>query len=193
MKSINIYLKLKNTGKTIFRIQDIKTLTGIEKYEYLKIYINRMTKKNLIRPIINGVYYVADTPPTDFEIANNLCTPSYISLESALVYYGIINQVPYTITSVTAKKAKTYNVDGKEYSYNHIKPTLFYPDLSKRDILIASREKAIIDTIYLASFSGENINFDEWELSDVDINKLKTMANTIEITTFSNLFYSLFK
>ena len=46
MKSINIYLKLKNTGKTIFRIQDIKTLTGIEKYEYLKIYINRITKKS---------------------------------------------------------------------------------------------------------------------------------------------------
>ncbi len=193
MKSTDIYLKLKNTGKNIFKLQDIKTLTGVEKYEYLKIYINRMIKKGLIKTIKKGLYYLADSPPSDFEIANNLYIPSYISLETALVYYGIINQVPYTITSVTLKKANMYKFNAKEYSYSHLSQSLFYPDLQKNNILIASREKTIIDTIYLASFRGYDINFDEWDLSDIDMVKLKTIASTIEIKAFSNLFYSLFK
>jgi len=48
--------------------------------------------------------------PEPFLIANHLCGPSYVSLESALSYWGLIPERVYEITSVTLKSKKINSV-----------------------------------------------------------------------------------
>ena len=47
--------------------------------------------------------------PEPFLIANHLRGPSYVSLESALSYWGLIPERVYEITSVTLKSKKIGN------------------------------------------------------------------------------------
>ncbi len=65
------------------------------------------------------------------------------------------------------------NVNNIEYKFNKIKRALFYTGNENVKFNIASKEKAIIDSIYFASLRGNNLNYDEWDLSEVDIDELK--------------------
>lgn len=193
MKTIDAYFKLKELNKDIFTTQDIRNILNIEDDNYLIIFINRMIKKEFLISIKRGVYYLKDRIPSEFTIANYIYTPSYISLETALVYYGIINQVTYTVTSVSSKEAKTFFYDEKEYRYSNIKPSLFFTDNVFTKFNIASKEKSIIDTIYFAALRGSALNNDEWDLSDVDIAKLRILAADIDSNAFTSLFNHVIK
>ncbi len=86
-------------------------------------------------------------------IANHLYGPSYISLESALSFYGLIPEKVYTIRSVTAKRAKRFSTQLGNFEYRTI-PQDYYPIGIRQEIvnneyayLLASPEKAICDMI----------------------------------------------
>ncbi|MCL4392598.1 hypothetical protein M1145_00430 [Patescibacteria group bacterium] len=177
MKILDTYVKLKSSDKQIFTIQDIRNLIDINDNHYLLILINRMLKKGILVSIKRGIYYIKDNAPSNFSIANNLYSPSYISLDTALVYYGIVNQSPFTITSISTKKARTFIFNNIEYKYNKIKISLFYTGNENINFNIASKEKAIIDSIYFAALRGNNLNFDEWNLSEIDVDELKKIAS----------------
>lgn len=96
---------------------------------------------------------LSDAP---FYFANKIYSPSYISLESALSFYGMIPEGVINITSVTSRKTKSFqNVIGN-YFYRSVKPELMFgylveqSALSKKwHILLASPEKALLDFLYL--------------------------------------------
>lgn len=87
-------------------------------------------------------------------IANRIYKPSYISLQTALSFYGMIPEAVTDITSVsTLKTAEFINKFGT-YSYRTIKPELFFGfELKKmqdgRTIPFATPEKALLDLLYL--------------------------------------------
>jgi len=127
---------------------------------------------------------------TDFALyfANIIYKPSYISLHTALSFYGIIPEaIPY-ITSVTTLKTKTFSNEFGEYSYKNIKPELMFGyDLKDmeggRQIMFATPEKALIDLLYLYSFYNterelEELRFEESYMVDD--------FNTERLTEFSN-------
>ena len=95
--------------------------------------------------------------PEPFLIANHLRGPSYVSLESALSYWGLIPERVYEITSVTLKSKKIYTTSVGKFSYQFL-PSPYYsfgiksvPINSTQTILIASLEKAICDKLILTS------------------------------------------
>lgn len=57
--------------------------------------------------------------PDPFLIANHLWGPSYISLETALAYWGLIPERVFEISSVTTKPTKTYDTKAGRFSYFH--------------------------------------------------------------------------
>ena len=91
---------------------------------------------------------------TLFLIANELLSPSYISLETALSWYGVIPEGVYTITSVSTIRVIDYNTDISNFSYRKIKANAFFGDNLveiqglERKYRIASIEKAIVDYLY---------------------------------------------
>jgi hypothetical protein len=95
--------------------------------------------------------------PEPFLIANHLYGPSYVSLDSAMFYWGLIPERVYEITSVTTRISKRIETGNVIYSFTHL-PISYYPlgilsvSLSpNQTILMASPEKCLCDKIITTS------------------------------------------
>ena len=100
-------------------------------------------------------------------IANHLYAPSYISMLTALRYYGLIPEAVYTHQSMTVKHSRSFQTPIGNYDYKYIARDAF--SVGVRSIhkgeyafLIASPEKALCDLI--ANSSRVNLRF----LKDVE-------------------------
>ena len=102
MKTFELLSTLKNIKKPFFSLSDFEIITG-QKRESLKVAITRLCKKEIILRLSKGVFVLPENIEKIPEIANQLYFPSYLSFESALSRYGIISQIPYTITFATRK------------------------------------------------------------------------------------------
>lgn len=123
--------------------------------------ISELIKNGELISLRRGIYVPGpktDLPlPNSFLIANHLRGPSYVSLESALSFYGFIPERTYEISSVTVKPSKKYKTPVGRFGYQNL-PTPYYSYgirmvqlTHKQTALIASPEKAICDKIILTS------------------------------------------
>ena len=87
-------------------------------------------------------------------LANHLYGPSYVSLESALSFYGLIPERVYSMLSVCTKQYKQYNTPLGNFEYVKV-PENYFPTGINQEIinnsyafLIASPEKALCDKIF---------------------------------------------
>lgn len=161
---------LKSLPKTFFSLTDIKKFYK-GNLRSLPVLISRMIKKGILKRIIKG-YFTFDLNKVDFEeFACTYKKPSYISNEYALYHYGLIDQVPETITMVTLGKSQTLNTTGKIIEYSHINKNLFFGYEILGNILIASKEKALLDEIYLISLKKRSLNVKKEWLKEIDKTK----------------------
>lgn len=86
-------------------------------------------------------------------IANHLYAPSYISMSSALRYYGLIPEAVYTYQSMTIKHSRSFQTPIGNYDYKCISREAFSIGVTsiihngEYAFLIASPEKALCDLI----------------------------------------------
>lgn len=85
-------------------------------------------------------------------IANRLLTPSYVSMSTALRYYGLIPEAVYVIQSMTTKESRKYDTPVGMFEFARLKKEVFNIGIrnvedSGYSILIASPEKALCDLI----------------------------------------------
>ena len=120
--------------------------------------------------------------------ANRIYKPSYISLHTALSFYGIIPEAVPRITSVTTLKTITFNNDFGEYSYKNIKPDMMFGyDLREmeggRRLMFATPEKALIDLLYLYPFYNTERDLEDLRL---DESYMEEDFNAERLTEFSD-------
>ena len=119
-------------------------------------------------------------------IANHLYGPSYVSMESALCYYGLIPEQVYTVRSMTANRAKRYDTRLGRFEYVTVGKAYYPIGLSqhianeKYPFLIATPEKALCDLLVatpclklqslkaLETYLEEDIRFDTSALEKMD-------------------------
>ena len=139
-------------------------------------------KKGYILRLRKGWYCFKEfTQVSEFSflVANNLYTPSYISHQEALLFYGLIPEHIVTSTSVTTKKTESFHVLGKIYKYYSIHPRFFFGYVLKnmtvngwtRSFMIAEREKAILDLLYLFDFYKTEEDLAEIRFNDSVLEK----------------------
>ena len=110
-----------------------------------------------------------------FSLANILLKPSYISLETALQYYGLFAEaVNYTITSVTLKLPREFKVKKIGVcSYRKISEKLFTGFKSIKgdfDFVIALPHKAVFDYLYYyTNRFTKNVHSDLLEELRIDV------------------------
>jgi predicted transcriptional regulator of viral defense system len=117
----------------------------------------RWTKKNLLIRLRQGYFTFPEfmgKPNFAFYFANRIYRPSYISLHTALSFYGLIPESVVQITSVTPLKTVSFINPFGEYAYKSIKQELMFgfnikPLPDGRTLQIASPEKALLDLLYL--------------------------------------------
>ena len=115
-----------------------------------------LEKNNYIIRLKRGLYVVnpeySGKILSNELIANHLYAPSYISMLTALRYYGLIPEAVYTHQSMTVKHSRSFQTPIGNYDYKYIAREAFsvgVRSLHKGDysFLIASPEKALCDLI----------------------------------------------
>jgi len=122
--------------------------------------LTRWLKKGLLTRLRQGFYTFPDYKhKADFAyyFANQMYKPSYISLHSALSFYGVIPEMVVQFTSITSLKTAMFKNDFGEYVYKTVKNELMFgynlkPIADGREIKFASAEKALLDLLYLYPF-----------------------------------------
>ncbi len=191
MSKIEIYKKLLKSKKQIYTVSDFKKVLGLRKDNSIYQAIKRLKKEGLLEGLTNGVYKLIDTPSNDFVIANNLYSPSYISLETALNYYGILIQTPYTISSITTRRNKLIKQGEKEFIFFHLSSNYFFDYIKEKDFLIATPEKALIDTIFFKAIGKSKTDLSELILEHVNKKRLLKIKGKIKNLAFHKAFESL--
>lgn len=188
---LQIIRRLKDTHINLFALDDFSRLFSIQKRNTLYKKIARLEKDGIIKKLIKGKYLFTFDQPHQFPVANFLYTPSYISLESALSFYGIITGFPYKITSVTTKKTKSVVTENIEYRYIQIAKDLYFGYEKKDSFLIADREKSLMDYLYLMSKGLRSEDLSEFDLSLIDRKKMKRYVITSQHKRFIRFFQKL--
>lgn len=174
MKQSDFLKKIKELDLKVFTKKDLGRLFPDDKY--LDTSISRLLKSQAIDRLARGFYTLAETGLEPEQVATRLYYPSYISFESALAKYGVINQGPVGLTLATTRHSKKMRLGPIDCQYRRLKPNLFFGFNLTGGTYLAEPEKAVLDTLYLAALGKKKVDPTEWDLSTIDPHKLKKQA-----------------
>ena len=172
---------------SLFSVTDAKKIFKVKKENTLYKLLQRLEKSGVIKRIIKGKYLFTYREVGDFDLANFLVNPSYVSLESALSFYGILPQFPYTITSVTPLKSQKIIYQEKEYEFVHLESKYFFGFVKKDRFLIATPEKALLDELYFMAKKLRRIHLADLDLKMIDKKKFKYLSRKYKFLPLQNL------
>lgn len=120
----------------------------------------RWTRQGYLVRLRQGLYAFPEyrgRPGFAAYFAGRIYSPSYISLHSALAFYGLIPESVLQITSVTSLKTARFKNSFGDYSYKSVREDLMFgyapcPLADGRATAYATREKALLDLLYLYPF-----------------------------------------
>lgn len=166
-----------------------------------------LTNKTIIR-LKKGLYCFGEAfrkePLSREYIANLIYGPSYVSLEYALSYHGLIPERVEVVTSVTIGRSRDFDTTLGIFSYRMLKGSR-YPlgvileTSRKTPFLIASPEKALTDKIwtdkrfsglYLSDYEAylyDDLRIDREVLSSFDYSLLHVTATAYDSVKINNL------
>ena len=168
-----------------------------KEYERPNDKIYQLTKEGVIQSIKKGLYVVGpalniDRRPEPFLLANHILGPSYVSVETALSYHGLIPERVYEIASMTTKAPRKFKTPLSNFTYTRL-PLPYYAFGIRSEKLaddqyamVASPEKALCDKIITTSgillrskkaateFLLENMRMDEEILKQLNVKEMAT-------------------
>lgn len=157
MKWIDFERHIKERNIKLFTPLDVQRFLR-RSHIAIRFLLHRLKKQDYIQSIKRGIYKLSNEQIPDLYFANKLYEPSYVSLEFALSYYGIIPENVYEITSVTPKATRRFETLGKIYSYRCIKKIAYGGYTVEKQkgcsFLIAEPEKAFVDANYFRMIDG---------------------------------------
>jgi predicted transcriptional regulator of viral defense system len=132
-------------------------LAGDVDPKLIRVQLSRWIKAGKIYQLRRGLYLIAPPyqrqQPHPFLVANHLQKASYVSLQSALSFYGLIPEVVNITTSVSTGRPERLDTPLGTFEFRHIKTELLFgyrmTELGEQSALIATPEKALLDLIYL--------------------------------------------
>lgn len=196
--------KDKMFGLACFSIHQVYAWKG----DFDRNNLTRWVKKGYLIRLRQGYFAFSEYKgKTDYALyfANRIYRPSYISLHSALAFYGMIPEAVVQITSVTSLKTALFTNDFGEYSYRNVKENLMFGyelkpvGADNRTIQFATPEKALLDLLYLYPFynSGqemEALRLDEDYLhNDLNRDLLKGNGSAFQSKALDRRVKLLFK
>lgn len=130
-------------------------------------FISRMVKAGELIRLKNGFFLIAEKiteMPVPYEqIANLLYGPSYISLEWALSFYGMIPEGVYVVTSVCIGKSTMFPTQVGSFFYVYLSHHRYAIGIDQKEnaagrFLIATPEKALADLVHFKSKKLEGMD-----------------------------------
>jgi predicted transcriptional regulator of viral defense system len=182
-----MYLAFEKTFRDypIFSIRDIKK--SFPDFDNRRLV--EWQQKGYIMKVRRGFYCFKEREKDEnflYYAANRIYSPSYVSFESAMNYYGIIPEGTFTITSASTRNTASFETPIGNYTYRHFKPVLYfgYKLIQSKGISIrmAEPEKVILDYFYLSRINSleeiEGMRFNEIQTKEIiDLQKLEKYQN----------------
>lgn len=186
-------LALKNLGN--FPLATSAILPLLREYRRPYDKINYWVKSGDLVQVRKGLYVlgkrISDHSPHLFLLANQLHGPSYVSMDSALAYHGMIPERVFQTSSLTTRPSKTFDTPFGRFDYLQVKPSYFSFGITNPGntdsgyFMIASREKALWDKVVLTSgilfrskvearqYLEEDMRMDIIELRELDLDMMR--------------------
>jgi predicted transcriptional regulator of viral defense system len=159
--------------------------------DFDKSNLTRWTKKDLLVKLRNGYYSFSEylnQPDFVFFVSNRIYRPSYISLHTALAFYGIIPEAVVQVSAVSTLKKTSFENTFGIFTYRQVASDLLFgydvkPFSHEQTLLFAQPEKALLDLLYLYPFYNtpqeiEELRLDEDFLQqDFNVERFKEYAD----------------
>lgn len=133
-------------------------LVGAQNSGYVRRQLSEWVRLGKLWQLRRGLYGLAPpfqkVTPHPFYVANQMVSGSYVSLQSALAYYGMIPEYVPAVTSVTSRKSNRWTTPFGEMIFRTLRPNLLFGYkrvlvASEQEVFIATPEKSLLDLIYL--------------------------------------------
>lgn len=133
-------------------------LAGEVSTAQVRLQLSRWVKAGRLLQLRRGLYALAPTwrkvEPHPFLVANRLQRGSFVSLQSALAFHGVIPEHVPVVTSVGPGRPETVHNPLGAFQFNHLTGRLFFGysrmEVAARQFaFVASPEKALLDLIHL--------------------------------------------
>jgi predicted transcriptional regulator of viral defense system len=141
------------------------------------VSLGRQQKRGLVERVHATLYLnklSAGFSPKD--VVNQIDPSAYVSLDSALVEWGISTQSPIGLTCVSAAKTRIIRSPSAFIKYRKIKKDLYWGFLEKKSRFgtykLAEPEKALLDWLYFRYQDGLPANLDEFQFQNINLKRL---------------------
>ena len=150
--------------------------------------LNRLHKKHSIEKITRGIWanvnhpYFSPLAAVPYLLGKE---QGYISFLTALHFYGIISQIPSKIQIATTGHYRELKSPIGFFEFIHLTPYMMREDVrwsnSKSKYLIASPEKALLDTLYISTRKGKKFSsLPELDLENLNMKRFKYLKDNIK-------------
>lgn len=163
MRGIELLKVARGLNKPFFTIADLEKITGLARRS-LYVTLKRWVDDGFLERVGQGIYIPAMMDVSLENVAAQLYIPNYLSFESALSRYGILNLVPYTLSFATPRKTRKFTLGKQGVEFRQISAGLFFGYEMKNGINIAAPEKAFLDQLYFQSRGKASLDLDELNL-----------------------------
>ena len=180
-----------------FPVLDIKSVSLVFNVpvKNLSVQFSRWVRSNKLIKLRQGLYLFSkkyrQTTVDNHYLSSVILQPSYISMEKALEYYGLIPENIFAYTALTTKRANTFSGAEGTYSYRHIQSKLFreYKTITEHGLsyYIATPEKALLDYIYVNRFVVTKAFIEGLRLQNLDELKLDDLKRTASFFNNKNI------
>jgi len=159
-------------------------LAGDVSAALVRLQLSRWVKTGRLLQLRRGLYALSPTwrkvEPHPFLIANRLRRGSYVSLQSALAYHGVIPEHVPMVTSVGPGRPGTVRTPLGAFQFNHLAGTLLFgysrvEIASRQFAFVASPEKALLDLVHLTPGSDSSGFLQELRLQNPASISLSTL------------------
>lgn len=151
MQLVEVLSRLQGLNQIVVTTSDVMALLGAQKSHASKLLSRLADSGHLVR-IKRGLWAVSEgLDPLLLVESLTAPFPSYVSLQSALYHHGMISQIPRVTYCVSLARSRVYETPVATFSVHHIAPGFFtgYEETGQRAIKMATREKALLDFLYL--------------------------------------------
>lgn len=152
MKLVDVLSRLLAIKQPVLRTGDAAALLGIEAAHASQLLQRLMVAGHLVR-LARGCWAFPEKVDR-LALPSRLADPfpAYISLQSALFYHGMSNQVPVVTYAVSPARTRRHETPLGAVSLHHVDPSFFFGFelVGKNQIPMATPEKALLDVFYLS-------------------------------------------
>jgi len=172
MKYVN-FLNLVD-GEPVFSSAILRT-RGISTRE-LRLQLARWVKAGRLLQLRRSVYMPAapfrKVEPHPFMVANRLKKASYVSLQSALSFHGLIPESVPAVTSVSTGRPEHLATPVGRFIFRHVKRAMFHGFRAvevapSQSAFVALPEKALLDLIHLTPRADSEGYLEELRLENL--------------------------